>query len=482
VYGKASAGSKTYIESAHDWCMNTLHSFITDRRALGLVQSMLIGDETNLEEETRQAFTETGIVHVIAISGGNIAVLFVVVLFLLRWMRHKKYLWLKYIISLPLVWFYVLMAGGAPSAVRAALMFSLLAIGFARQNRADNNSLNHLLATAFLLLVAQPNWLYAIGFQLSFVAVLSLILFYKHIYRRLAPVNKITKALWSVVAASIAAEILIAPLVIYYFHSFPLWFIVSNVLAYVLMGLVLISGISLLVLSFLPFVAKFIGQVIGNMVSIFSYLLDVLRDLEPDAFHSLRLDEIGLCLLYAFIASMAVYLIRKEKRAAIVALSLACSLTILFCIQGWRDLQQQRLVVYNAGKGRHIEWISGSTYAVIASDSAGSAEYITKQAHIGWQSLKEVNVAADMVTINNKTAVILKEPVQQISEVRDIDYLILAYTARPGDLRRIKESFRPAVLVLSAMLPENQLNDWKTICEQAGIKLHTPEEGAFVLE
>ncbi len=341
---KGNDEDRTATEAAHDWCMQTLEKYVHNKQALGLIQSMLIGEEVNLDNDTRQSFTDTGIVHIIAISGGNIAILFVLVMVLFSWLRHKKHLWIKYAVAVPLAWFYVLMAGASPSAVRAALMFTILAFGFMLQNRRDANSLNQLLATAFILLIAEPMWLYAIGFQLSFIAVLSLILFYKHIYRLYTPVNKILKALWGTIAASIAAEVLVAPIVIYYFHTFPLMFIVSNVVAYVLMSCVLILGMSIIALSFIPVVAKAIASLVTWIVEVFQQIISFLQKLEPPLLHTLRLNEVELILLYLLIASLAVFLLRRKKIALAISVVWLILLLVSFGINRTHDKAQKSLL------------------------------------------------------------------------------------------------------------------------------------------
>jgi competence protein ComEC len=178
-YGVHNPNSTPLIEKIHQWCMAQLDRYLPDQKTKGLVQAMLLGDEVNLNEDLLQSYSETGIVHIIAISGGNVAIFFIFISFLLGWLKHKRHLWIKYAIALPLVWIYVLIAGSSPSAIRAAVMFSLIAGGIMLNK--NGNSLNHLFATAFLLLVAQPMWLFSVGFQLSFIAVLSLALFYSPI-------------------------------------------------------------------------------------------------------------------------------------------------------------------------------------------------------------------------------------------------------------------------------------------------------------
>ncbi|MBS1690527.1 MAG: ComEC family competence protein, partial [Bacteroidetes bacterium] len=117
-YAGVNVKDVTVIDKTHDWCMQQLAHYIKDSSTLGLIQAMLIGDEVNLDPALRQAYSETGIIHIIAISGSNVTIFFIVIAFLLSWIRNKKYHWIKYVVALPLVWFYVLMAGAAPSAIR----------------------------------------------------------------------------------------------------------------------------------------------------------------------------------------------------------------------------------------------------------------------------------------------------------------------------------------------------------------------------
>ncbi len=138
LYSANNPGATSFIDRAHDLCMQQLDKYITDPKTKGLIQAMILGDEVNLDEDLRQSYADTGIIHIIAISGGNVAIFFMAISFLLLWLRHKQHMWIKYAIALPLVWFYVLMAGAAPSAIRAAVMFSLLA--FSVMLEKNNNS------------------------------------------------------------------------------------------------------------------------------------------------------------------------------------------------------------------------------------------------------------------------------------------------------------------------------------------------------
>jgi competence protein ComEC len=481
LYGTSGPEGTSFIDRSHDWCMAQLDKYIAEPKTKGLIQAMLLGDEVNLDEDLRQSYSETGIVHIIAISGGNVAIFFLVISFLLWWMKDKKHLWIKYAIALPLVWFYVLMAGAPPSAIRAAVMFSLLAFSVMLQK--NNNSLNTLFATAFLLLCAQPMWLFSVGFQLSFVAVLSLILFYAPVYKWLSPVNKVARLLWSTVAASVSAEVLVAPLVVYYFHTFPLLFIVANVLAYLFMGLVIISGIAIIVLSFIPLVAKGIGIFTIGLVTLFDKIVTWLQSCNPVSFHFLLITGIELVLIYITIAGIILFLLKKQKPGLFTGLVACCFLFASFCKGEWTRLYQHRLIVYNTGKANHIELIKGSTYAVLNTDTSAQKkiDYAVKPAHINWQAWKRDSTATNEVyEINGKTVLILNEEINADSQF-PVDYLIINYTGNP-DAVRLQKIFSPSVIVIGNNYTKTQQEKFVNAGLSTGITIHAvADKGAFIL-
>jgi competence protein ComEC len=472
------------IERAHSWAMQQLDHYIQDSTTKGLIKAMLLGDEVNLDNNLLQAYSETGIVHIIAISGGNVTIFFVVISTLLWWLRDKKYLWVKYMVALPLVWFYVLMAGAPPSAIRAAAMFTILAVGFALQK--NNNSLNTLFATATILLLAQPMWLFSVGFQLSFVAVLSILIFYKPIYRLYTPVHIVTRALWSTIVASMAAEILVAPLVIYYFHLFPLLFLIANVIAYLFMGIVLILGMLIVACSSIPIVAGFFAQVTIYLVTYFDRIVYWLQQFNPTSFHYLRLSATELILLYVVITGIATFLLQKKKSSLFVSLGTTCVLLLLFCNDEWTSLHQQRLVVYNAPKGNYIELIHGKAHSIIYADSIpdNKKTYFLKPAHTYWQAWQggSSDSLQDIIRIGDKTTLLLRQPISSAQSFR-VDYLIICFKETTADVAPLQQIFHPQMTILGNNYSRKQLEQLIATYREQNMPLHVvAEQGAFVLD
>jgi competence protein ComEC len=479
LYGLRQPKAVPYLERAHDWCMDQLNEFIPDSSVKGLMQAMLIGDEVNLDEQIRQAYADTGIIHIIAISGGNVLIFFAFVSLLFFWLHHKKYLWIKYVAALPLVWLYIIMAGASPSAVRAAVMFSVLALGIFLEKR--QNSLNQLLATAFVLLCAQPQWLFSVGFQLSFVAVLSLILFYRHISKWYRPPNKLLKGLWSTLAASIAAEVLTAPLVIHYFHLFPVGFLITNVAAYLFMSVVLFLGIAIEIASIVPPVAHLLGHITVWLVKLFHVIVFFFQRLTPVPFRSLQLSGIELLLVYGVIAGGALLFIHKNKKALFGSLISLGLLLWLLIADDYRALRQQKMVVYNAGTRTIVEYISGKTYSLVAGDSMvdDKLKYYTQPTNIAWHSWRrKLEPTREILLLGKESVLLLNHsgatpPPGGFS----IDHVVVTNdSVAPAGLEHLAIS-RDVILAGNNVYEDG----WKMFCDEHKVKLLMSKNAAEVL-
>lgn len=483
LYGKASLIEKTTITTVHDYCMATLAKYMTDAKVMGLLQAMLIGDEANLDNELRTAYAETGIIHIIAISGSHISFFFVLIAFLLGWIRHRKYHWLKYMLALPFIWFYVLMAGGSPSAVRAAVMFSILAIGFALQKKP--NSLSQLFATAFILLLFQPMWLYSIGFQLSFLAVLSLIIFYRPIYKLWQPLNRVARVLWTCIIASLAAEILVAPLVIYYFHLFPAMFIVANVAAFLFMGLVMVAGILIIAFSWWPVVAGAIAVATTWLANMFHELVYVFQKANPTSFRFLALLNYEMLLLYIIIAAIAIAIIKQRKSATYTALIATCILLTSFCYNEWQTLHQQKLVVYNVNRSNHIELIEAEHHRVLYTDTSmdqSKLDYAVKPSHTAWHAWREKSgVQQEIFVISGKKILLLNKPVYSKASF-PVDYLVINYPLKEIEAEDIKRIFNPDKVIIGNNASRRKQQQWIAAFTAENQPVHAVSaQGAFLL-
>ena len=473
----------SWVRRVHYWCKRQLEWYIKDAATLGLLEAMLIGDKTELDSELKQAYADTGIVHTIAISGAHIGIFFVITFFLFSWIRHSKYRWVKYLAALPLIWLYVLVAGAPASAVRAATMFSILAVGFSLQK--SPNGINQLLATALIMLCADPLLLYNIGFQLSFSAVLSIFIFYKPIYKLLSPTNRILRTMWGAIAASIAAEILVAPLVIYFFHLFPLQFIITNLLAYLFMGIILIMGMLIIATSSFTPIASVLGDVIIWLSSLFNKIVYQLQSLNFEDFHRLTLTTLELLLVFLLITTFSILLLKKKRTALIVSLLAIVCLCSSLVYKHYQAKHQEMLVIYYISGDCYIELIQGNTarlvYRILAPQPS-TKQYVLSPAHTNWQvsNVDTNKYDQQIITVGKKTAYIYNEANENIGS--DVDYFILTGHRFYLDIPKIKQVYSPELFVLGNNCSNKLKNLIKEECRSSGIPVHdVAQQGAFIL-
>lgn len=470
------------VAQCHNWCMKQLAANIPDEEVCGLMQAMLLGDETNLDDNLRQAWAQTGIIHFIAISGGNITMLFFIIAGLLWWLRHRRHLWVKYLVALPVIWLYVVIAGAPPSAMRAAVMFTILALSLLLQR--NNNSLNTLFAAATLLLVAQPMWLFAAGFQLSFVAILSLILFYSPIYSLYIPSTRIGLLLWGTVVSSLAVEILVAPLIIWYFYLFPLPFLVSNLLAFVFMNIVLILGIVLLIFSFIPIIAHAVGWLVVWFTTCFNDVIFWMQHLSPASFNYLYLNGCELLLVYCTITGIALFVLRQYKPGIFIALGSMCVLLLLMCMDEYTALHQQRFVAYNMGNINQMEVIKGKQNTIVNTDIhtlALQKDYVLKAPHAVWHAWQVTRQDTDneIYLVNGKSFLLLNQPVHSGSF--PVDYLIVDIPPGKVHPAQLMQVFHPSTIVFGSNYTAKQAAKWLDECNTLHQSAwHTGTQGALI--
>ncbi len=482
LLGRPAAGSGSWLRRMHEACRLRLERHIPDPSALGLIQAMLLGDEAGFDPGLRDLYADTGIIHIVSISGSHVAMLFAVIAGLLRWIPGTQGTWIRYGAGLLLVWLYVLVAGAPPSALRSAVMFSIVALS--TLGRRESRGLNTLCMAALILLLAEPYWLYAPGFQLSFAAVLSLLLFYRPLLRLLPLRSGPLHWLWQAVCASLAAEILTAPIVIAYFHSFPLMFIPANIIAGLAIGAGgLIGGMLVILFSPLPLLASGTGTLLGRMLSLAHRVLAGLQHCSPEAFRHLYLSPPAFIMLTILIALLAIAWLRKNRTALLAGLAAGCALAAAGVFRAAEHLRQHRLIVYNNGRQALIDEIRGTCHRSLAAAGSGYRAAATRIALGAWRASAD-SAGTDYLAVGPDRVLILRDssirkPVGRLPA----DVLILCQAARRIPVREALQCFRPRVVVLGSRFPEPQRRRWADSCRRYGIPVHdVSARGAWTLE
>lgn len=215
-------------------------------RESGLMKALVLGNKQGLEQETLHDFSRAGAMHILAVSGLHVGILFALLLYVLG--LFPKYIskYTGFFIALFVLILYACISGGSASIFRAVFMFGLL--GFGKVIGRSMKSVNLLFFSAFILVLWNKDYLYDLGFQLSYLAVLGILLFYNKVVHLWYVKTKLLRRLWEGTAIGIAATILTFPLTVYVFHQFPVYFVLTNLLLMFLTELLLIAGLIFLLL------------------------------------------------------------------------------------------------------------------------------------------------------------------------------------------------------------------------------------------
>lgn len=300
-----------------------IKKYLPDKSGNSLLEALMVGFTDDLDPDLLKSYANSGVIHIIAISGLHLALIcYILQLSLQKTGRKKFSKWIKLVLIISSLWGYSLLSGASPSVIRAAGMFSLTL--FARNILRETVFINILTASAFLLLCFEPNWVWDIGFQLSYAAVLSLSLFSKPLRDMLFLQNKILASIWNAASVSLAAQVLTTPLSIYYFHQFPSYFLVANLLAVPLSSGILIGGILLCAFSFILPLGQLIGWLLGLLIHFLNGFIFYISKLPGSVIPQLTLTLPQLILFYFTIFCFYRFLFLKQKNWLLKGLGSIC--------------------------------------------------------------------------------------------------------------------------------------------------------------
>lgn len=483
VFQKWLFDTKTYI-------LDVIRKNISGGEAISVAEALLIGYRDDLDRDLVQAYSNTGVVHVIAISGLHLGLIYWLLLFVLKPLdKQKKLKWMKPLIAVSLLWIFSLLTGAGASVVRAAIMFTVIALGDLAGKKGT--IYNSMALSAFVMLLWNPFLLWDVGFQLSYAAVLSIVVFMKPIYNCIDFTNKLLDKGWQLCAVTLSAQILTLPLCMYHFHQAPNLFLLTNFVAVPLSSLILFGEILLIAVSFSPMLAKAVGFVL-------SFFLDWMNDFITwvDHFSFAVTDGImhtplqTICL-YLFITVTAIWALNKNAKAlkwSFLFLVLFFGLQSFYLIQ---TKKQKKLVVYNLSQHAATDLMLGNTYlftgdTVLLKDGF-LRNFHLKPSRISFRTYEQAltpNLFSKSVfSINNKTIVFLHENFrfQELTQKIKADVVIVSHNPKLY-LEHLRKSIEPKLIVFDSSNPLWKIKKWKEDCQRFQIPFYTTsEQGAFVM-
>ncbi len=458
----------------------------------GVAQALLVGYRGDLDKELMQSYSNTGVVHIISISGLHVGLIYGLTVWLLSILKiFQKRKFLKAVFILSIVWLFALVAGADPSVLRSATMFSFLVI--ADGSNRKTNIYNTLAASAFCLLIFNPYFLWDVGFQLSYTAVLSIVLFMKPIYHLLYFKNKIIDGVWSLSAVTISAQIMTLPLVFYYFHQFPNLFIIANIIVVPLSGFILYGELLLVLVSKFTWLAYGVGFITGAMLTFMNSFIDNINQFPNSVTTGIQINFIQTIFLYGVIIFCAAWLLNKNVQSILYASICLLVFVSIRSIDIIGKNKQQKLMLYHLPQSTAIDIFDGKNYHFIG-DSMVSANVFLQNFHLNpSRTMHRVQSAGDHSIIENKfilvqsrtkkLLIIHKLPEYAIPEQKMmLDAIILRKNANVS-ISRLLSFYDCNEVVFDNSNSLWKIERWKKECDSLHLRFHSVNsQGAYELD
>lgn len=308
-----------------------------------IAQALILGDKSLLSGEDRASFSNAGAMHVLAVSGLHVGIVVYLLLFLFERFPRLFTRAQAFILALILVWIYAGVTGLSPSVQRAAFMFTLLVLGQVLGRRGDG--LNVLFLSAFVLLLLEPLLIYDIGFQLSYLAMVGILSLNREISGLLNVKNKLLRKIWEGTAVGIAAQVYTAALSLYYFHQFPNYFALSNLVVMAVSALILGAGLLLFAIQTLTWLVKPLAFLLGIFLLCLLYTMQVVEQLPAAVAFGFDVSFYWLVASYFLLLFWFVFRENKALRAVLVS----SALLLLLVLQAGRFLnwKHSEVLVFN---------------------------------------------------------------------------------------------------------------------------------------
>ena len=435
---------------------------------------MLTGDSSELNERTREMFTIAGISHILAISGlhvGIIAFLVSIALWPLYISGHGNLRWLLVCLA---VWFFAIFTGMSPSVIRAAIMTTVYL--FARILRRNSSSLNSLCLAAIIILLFNPDALFQTGFQLSFAAVASILLFARSL-NPVSPRKQFAYNLMSYIAVSVSAMLGTSIISAFHFHSFPVYFLITNVIATLILPFFLSAGIIFIFTGAIGFSIPGIDSFIDLISGIITGSSSFINGLPGSSIDGLYFPAWLIIPYIGFIFFLKLFLDKPDMRRLLPTFSLLLIVitTIAFIpktgiesrIYLSRNLRHTELIY--SDRPPELTLITNTPNAPVNVSERALFRYRDFMARRGINAIR-IDTSSPhsdrMIYVDNKKIALISGKKETFSRQK-INYVIIAKGFR-DKIEDICQSYTPDTIIIASDIHPRRAQRYKNECRLLG--------------
>lgn len=461
---------KSFLLRCRNSCLQIINTYIGGREA-GLAAALLIGYRYGLDKEMVNDYMQTGIVHIIAISGMHLALIYGCLIWCFQWLPVRI---VKGLLVIVIIWGFTLLTGAAASVLRAAVMLTIVTIGKLILDRGSS-TYNQLALSAFLLLCYDPAFISDAGFQLSYLAVSGILILNKPLYQLFSLKYIWLRKIWEAAALAIAAQVVTFPLCLYLFGQFPLYFLPANLLAVPLSTLILYGEILLLCVH-----AHWLGACLRWLLLLMNYIVAYIGHLPGALISGLQISVYGVVALYVCIGG-----ILAGKRGVLFISGALCLWSLATLPERLQEYRQRRMIVYNQPRHTGIDFIQGHVVQFVGDDSISVAMLQTARAFYKADTGRLIGFEqrGHFICCGNKRVVIVDSalPAGRPTKKFKTDYLLLSHNPRVS-IKDLQGFFEAGCYIFDASSSRSRIEEWKSECYTLTLRfLSVPDQGAYVV-
>lgn len=448
---------------------------------LGIIQALLLGERSNISENTYTNYINAGAVHILAVSGLHIGILLLLIQFLLRPLKslpNGKTIIL--ITTVLLLWGFAFIAGLSPSIIRACSMFTFVAYAM-YLNRPTNNFNILALSMFFVLLIINPNLLFQVGFQMSYAAVFAIVWIYPLLQKFWFPKNKVVRYIWQLISVSIAAQLGVLPIGLFYFHQFPGLFFISNLLIVPALAIILGTGLFIIFLSLFDMVPNKLVWFYNELIGLMNTIVYWVAEQEDFILKSISFDVLQLILGYLVIVTLVYGMTRLNFKSVITFLICLFTFQTYTIFEEYAALKKIQAIIMHQTRNSVILSKNGNELNVLSTDSSNAKRLVDNYAIAERINKIHYIPIKNGYKAENFNLQIIDSSGIFIETESNTTYLL---TQSPKiNLERLINKNKPKKIIADGSNYSSYVERWKITCSKYKIPFHyTGEMGFYQLK
>lgn len=452
----------------------------TNERAI--IQALILGEKKDIDKQLYNEYAAAGAVHILAVSGLHVGILFLILSFLLKPIRRFKYgIVIHSILIVLLLWGFALISGLSPSVTRSVTMFSFFALAtiFNRQS----NAINTLFLSFLTLLVINPLWLFQVGFQLSYLAVFFIVwlqpLFYRIGYSKYYLVRKI----WGIITVTITAQIGVLPLSLYYFHQFPGLFLLTNVVVLPFLTVLMCGGLLSVFLATLDILPDWLALFYNYLVEGLNNFIHWVATQDEFLFREIHFSALKVLGIYLLLFTIILFLKKMNYKRLVFSL-MVISIFISISIFDSYQVSSNQLIVFQKSKKTILAYKTGNNLKLFTNDTVVDLKTSNPIAQyriaMDLENYSEEKIPA--IFQYNKKSILIIDSLGVYPKTENTDFIILTNSPKVN-LNRLIDSIKPKQVIADGSNYYSYVKRWGKTCKTKKLSFsHTAKTGAFIIE